>query len=116
MPGEGRGNKHTEPHLIAGSGDLMAWFGTGVLDQAAAGELGRALDRDRVHFGVEVMRAKTIVDPETGEASKVAMPAHLWHCSLAVQAGVAVAVNVWRPRMCTQMRQMLSCTGGYGDE
>ena len=96
LVGEGRANEHAEPHLVAGSGDLMAWFGTDVLDRVAAGELGRALDRHRLEFGTEVLRAKTIVDPESGESTKVPMPAHVWHCSLAVKAGEGeLSDEVW---------------------
>lgn len=96
LVGEGRANEHVEPHLVAGSGDLMAWFGTDVLDRAAAAEIGRALDRDRLHFGTEVTRARTIVDPDTGAGMKVAMPAHVWHCSLAVKAGEGeLSDEVW---------------------
>lgn len=68
LVGPGRANEHTEPHLVAGDGAVMAWHDDAELGREGAAAIARHLDRPRVALGVEV----------TG--------GHVWHCSLSLAA------------------------------
>jgi hypothetical protein len=68
LTGTGRGNVHTEPHLVAGDPAIMAWHGTDELNRDAALEIARALDHPRRAFGTEVPGG------------------HVWHCSWSLRA------------------------------
>lgn len=67
--GAGRHNEHTDPHVVAGSAPVMAWWSDTELDRGAVADLGRHLDAPRRVFGVEVKQG------------------HVWHCSLSIAAG-----------------------------
>jgi hypothetical protein len=68
LVGPGRANEHTEPHLVAGDGALMAWHGDAELAGASALRIARHLDRPRVVHDREVKGG------------------HVWHCSLSLRA------------------------------
>lgn len=68
LAGPGRDNEHSEPHLVAGDGAVLAWWGDVELDRAAANRIGGHLDRPRTQFAVDVAGG------------------HVWHCSLSVGA------------------------------
>lgn len=68
LVGTGRGNVHSEPHLVAGDPAIMAWHGTDELDRDAALAIARALDHPRKAFGVDVPGG------------------HVWHCSWSLRA------------------------------
>ena len=93
LTGPGReGNEvHTEPHLVAGDAAIMAWHDDGVLDKAAAMQIGRALDHPRVAFGTEVTLPVKRNDgtPQRDERTSrpLRRPAHVWHCSLSLPPG-----------------------------
>jgi hypothetical protein len=63
--GPGRRNEHVDPHLIAGSPTLMAWFDDAQLSDESAVGIAHELDLNRRTYGVE-------------------MDKHIWHCSLAL--------------------------------
>ena len=86
LAGEGRANEHTEQHLVAGDHAIMARHGYAVLDQAAARDVGRALDTPRLAYGVEVTRHVRVEDPQTGELHSDRVAADVWHCSLSLHA------------------------------
>ncbi|WP_146082472.1 relaxase/mobilization nuclease domain-containing protein [Rathayibacter sp. AY1C5] len=95
LAGEGRSNEHTEQHLIAGNGAIMAMHGESVLDHAAALAVARDLNLPKEAFGVTVQRAEKVTDPTTGELmidSRTGKPvtekvdADVWHCSLSLKA------------------------------
>lgn len=68
LVGPGRHNEHTEPHLVAGDGALMAWYDDNELGRDSALAIARHLDKPRVAYGVEVKGG------------------HVWHCSLSLRA------------------------------
>ncbi|QAY65002.1 relaxase (plasmid) [Xylanimonas allomyrinae] len=68
LVGPGRANEHTEPHLVAGDGAMMAWHDDAELGRDSALAIGRHLDRPRVAYDVEVKGG------------------HVWHCSLSLRA------------------------------
>lgn len=66
LVGPGRHNEHTDPHLIAGSPTLMAWFDDAQLNEDSARELAHELDLNRRTFGF-------------GSEEQ-----HVWQCSLSL--------------------------------
>lgn len=66
LAGPGRHNEHTDPHVIAGSSPVMAWWSDMQLDRSAIADLGRHLDAPRTTFDVQVKQG------------------HVWHCSLSI--------------------------------
>lgn len=68
LVGPGRHNEHTEPHLVAGDGALMAWYDDNELGRDAALAIARHLDQPRTAYEVEVSGG------------------HVWHCSLSLRA------------------------------
>ncbi len=79
LVGPGRSNEHTEPHLVAGDGALLAWHDDAELSGEAAVAIARHLDRPRTAMGVEVNGG------------------HVWHCSLSLRAEEgALSDEQWR--------------------
>jgi len=68
LAGPGKRNEHTEPHLVAGDGAVMAWWDDAQLDGDAASRVGAHLDGARRVTGTEVPGG------------------HVWHCSLSLPA------------------------------
>lgn len=68
LAGPGRTNEHTDPHVVAGSDGVMAWWADSELDSTAIAELGRHLDAPRRAYDVDVAQG------------------HVWHCSLSLHA------------------------------
>ncbi len=68
LAGPGRSNEHTEPHLVAGDGSLLAWHDDAELGRDSALAIARHLDRPRTAHGVQVNGG------------------HVWHCSLSLRA------------------------------
>lgn len=66
--GPGRHNEHTEPHLVAGDGALLAWHDDAELGGDSALSIARHLDRPRTAYDVKVKGG------------------HVWHCSLSLRA------------------------------
>ena len=66
--GSGKRNEHTDPHLIAGSPTIMAWFDGVQLSEENAVSIAGELDLNRSKFDV-------------------AMDEHIWHCSLSLRVG-----------------------------
>lgn len=66
LVGAGRHNEHIDPHLVAGSPTLMAWFDDAQLNEDSARELAHELDLNRRAFGF---------------GSK---EPHVWQCSLSL--------------------------------
>ena len=67
LVGPGKRNEHTDPHLVAGSPVIMAWFDDAQLN-----------DQSAVLVAQEVDLNKRINDVE--------MDQHVWHCSLSLRA------------------------------
>lgn len=67
LVGPGKSNEHTDPHLVAGSPTIMAWFGDAQLN-----------DQSAVLAAQEIDLNKRINDVE--------MDQHVWHCSLSLRA------------------------------
>lgn len=88
-------NAHTDPHVISGDPFLVAWYGTQVLDGAAAGEIATYLDKPRRVHGTEVRTGCWQQNPETGareavrdvDGHQVYRNQHVWHCSLSLAPG-----------------------------
>jgi len=68
LAGPGKRNEHTEPHLVAGDGAVMAWWDDAQLDGDAASRVGAHLDGARRVTGTQVPGG------------------HVWHCSLSLPA------------------------------
>lgn len=68
LAGPGRANEHTDPHLVAGSGPIMAWHNDDQLNRDAAVAIAHQLDQAKNVLGVEVKGG------------------HVWHCSLSLRA------------------------------
>jgi len=68
LVGPGRRNEHTEPHLVAGDGAVLAWHDDAELGRDGALAIARHLDQPRTAFGVDVPGG------------------HVWHCSLSLSA------------------------------
>jgi hypothetical protein len=65
LAGPGYANEHTEPHLVAGSGHLMAWYSHDLLNEDSAADIANEVDINRQLLGVK-------------------MDHHVWHCSLSL--------------------------------
>ena len=81
--GPGRANEHTEPHLVGGDGFLLSWYDDAELNRDSALAIAGYLDKPRRLYGVEVT-APARDDSGTVVGRK---PAHVWHCSLALEPG-----------------------------
>lgn len=66
LAGAGKRNEHTDPHVVAGSAPVMAWWSETGLDRGDVVDLAHHLDAPRETFGVEVKQG------------------HVWHCSLSL--------------------------------
>lgn len=67
LVGPGRRNEHTDPHLVAGSPTIMAWFDDVQLGEDSAVRIAGELDLNRRVTGSELAQ-------------------HVWHCSLSLRA------------------------------
>jgi len=74
LVGPGRGHEHSEPHLVAGDGPIMAWDDDTHLDVKAAQRIGWELDQPRRVFGT---RVTTAVKDKEGHNVGV-KDAHVW--------------------------------------
>ncbi|TCC33905.1 relaxase [Kribbella capetownensis] len=81
--GPGRANEHTEPHLVGGDGFLQSWYDDAELHRDSALAIAGYLDKPRRLYGVEVTA------PARDDSGQVVArkPAHVWHCSLALEPG-----------------------------
>lgn len=86
LQGDGRGNAHSEQHLVAGDSAIMAQHGYSNLDRDTALAIARSLDAPRRAFDVEVLRTVRDADPVTGEVSTKRVAGDVWHCSLSLRA------------------------------
>ena len=77
----GQPGVHTEPHLVAGSPAVMAFWGAEELDRKQAGPIARELDHPRRVFGTRVTVPKR--DKEGHIVGR--QDAHVWHCSLSLR-------------------------------
>ena len=72
---------HTEPHLVAGSPAVMAFWGADELAKEQAAPIARELDHPRRVFGTRVTVPKR--DKEGHVVGR--QDAHVWHCSLSLR-------------------------------
>ncbi|WP_221184800.1 relaxase/mobilization nuclease domain-containing protein [Paeniglutamicibacter cryotolerans] len=87
-------NVHRDPHVVAGSAAVMAWFDDGVLDQQDAAEIAAFLDQPHRRFGVQVMRRNKRWDPGAGEmVDQGLVKADVWHCSLSLAPNERVVTD-----------------------
>ena len=84
LVGPGKQNEHRSPHLVAGDPGLMSGWGQTALDRrGVAVEIADYLDHPRRTFGTKV----TIpVKGSDGHHHGDRRDAHVWHCSLSLQA------------------------------
>jgi len=68
LAGPGKRNEHTDPHLVAGDGAVLAWWDDAQLNRPAAAGVAAHLDEPRRVTGTEVAGG------------------HVWHASLALPA------------------------------
>lgn len=68
LVGPGRGNEHTGPHLVAGTGRVMRDWGGRQLGVEDGRPIGKQVDRDRAVHRTDVPGG------------------HVWHCSLSLRA------------------------------
>ncbi|MGO1854011.1 MAG: relaxase/mobilization nuclease domain-containing protein [Microbacteriaceae bacterium] len=87
LVGPGTHNEHTDPHLVAGSGGVMAWWDDAVLDREAANQIGSLLDKPRLVHGVDVsVNVKQWDEAEQSQKVVGRRAAHVWHCPLSLHA------------------------------
>ena len=67
LAGPGKRNEHEEPHIVAGSDDIMAWHMDDELNRDSALEVAKTINDPHKQFGVD------------GPGGK-----HVWHCSLSL--------------------------------
>jgi hypothetical protein len=90
--GKGSRNEHTQPHLVAGSPDLVWQFGGRQLVSQDATSLGRFVDELRRLSGLTV----TIVARVEGKAA-ARRDADIWHCPLSVDSDeIGLTDETWR--------------------
>ena len=77
----GKPGAHTEPHLVAGSPAVMAFWGADELHPNQAGAIAAELDHPRRVFGTSVTVPKK--DAEGHVVGR--RDAHVWHCSLSLR-------------------------------
>lgn len=68
LVGPGRHNEHNDPHLVAGSPVLMAWFDDAQLSSESAAELAKEVDLNRSIMGFDSDMK------------------HVWQCSLSLRS------------------------------
>jgi len=68
LAGPGKRNEHSDPHLVAGDGAVLAWWDDAQLNRPAAAGVAAHLDESRRVTGTEVAGG------------------HVWHASLALPA------------------------------
>ncbi|MFF2088574.1 relaxase/mobilization nuclease domain-containing protein [Nocardia sp. NPDC058176] len=97
LVGPGRGNVHTEPHLVTGDSAIMAWHDDAELSHLAALDIAAQLDQPRKVFGTEVLAPNYLRDDEGNElrgpnGKRIKHPdrplkdGNVWHCSLSLSA------------------------------
>ena len=87
LQGPGRANEHTNPHVVAGDGFVVGWYGAEQLDAESAAEIADYIDAPRVHFGTVTTERVTAQDPETGAMVVMGRrEVNVWHCSLSLAA------------------------------
>ncbi|GAB3267088.1 hypothetical protein GCM10027425_33750 [Alteromonas gracilis] len=85
LVGPGRANEHTDPHLVAGSDGVMAWFSDDQLNHETAMQVAGFVDAPRKITGTEVTVPEREFDEAAGEWVNVGhRAAHVWHCSLSL--------------------------------
>lgn len=106
LVGEGRRNEHTNPHLVAGSPEVMSWYSHRELSQGDARAIARVVDQPRIAHGTSVtVKAKArdqrqsgqgttgaggvLVDEGPSGPSDLRKQAHVWHCSLSLPPNAA---------------------------
>lgn len=97
LVGPGRANEHDNQRLVAGDDRVTFAYAPGAeLSEYDAFEVAEILDAPRKIMGTEVSRPVYARDEESGafledeHGKKIrvgSMDAHVWHCSLAVDAG-----------------------------
>jgi len=97
LVGPGRSNEHTEPHLVAGSSSIMAWFDEEELSHDAALSIARELDAPHRLYGVDVPGG------------------HIWHCSLSLRAEEGQLTDERWAEIATDFMERMGFSGG-GDE
>jgi hypothetical protein len=79
--GKGSRNEHTDPHVVAGSPELVWQFGDRALTPRDATPLGRIIDEPRRLSGAV---ATVVVRDSDGNATG-RRDAHVWHCPLSLR-------------------------------
>lgn len=93
LAGPGRANEHENPHLVAGSPTIMAWYDTGELSHEDALAIGGELDQPRRVYNIEW--SKTV-----------------WHCSLSLPVEDGVLEDEAWGRIVTSVMTRLEFIGG----
>jgi hypothetical protein len=91
--GKGSRNEHTDPHLVAGSPDLVWQFGRRQLISRDATPLGRFVDEPRRLTGATV----TVVARDGDGNVTGRRDAHVWHCPLSLHSDEpTLSDETWR--------------------
>ena len=91
--GKGSRNEHTNPHLVAGSPDLLWQFDDRRLESRDAAPLGRFVDELR-----RLSRLKVTIVARSGEGDAGGRrDADIWHCPLSLHSEeTALTDETWR--------------------
>ena len=103
-PGPEQAQVHTNPHLVAGTEELIAGWGgydlSPAVNPAAAGEIAAILDEPRMRSGTRVTVGRKDQDGNVlvdDRGAPVRKEAHVWHCSLSLHPNEpALSDERWR--------------------
>ena len=97
LAGPGKRNEHTDPHLVAGDGAVMAWWDDTQLNRPAAAQIGAHLDEARRLTGTEIAGG------------------HVWHASLALPAADGQLSDQTWAAITTEFVESMDFTGTAAD-
>jgi Relaxase/Mobilisation nuclease domain len=103
-PGPEQARVHTNPHLVAGTEELIAGWGgydlSPAVNPAAAREIAAILDEPRMRSGTRVTVGRKDQDGNVlvdDRGAPVRKDAHVWHCSLSLHPSEpALSDERWR--------------------
>lgn len=86
--GPGRANEHTNPHFVAGSAEVLAVGGLGILNKGQAVNIAKVMDRNLKDFGVAIQGKYWARDLHGKKVAYLGKgPQHVWHASLSLKPG-----------------------------
>ena len=94
LAGPGRANEHTDPHLVAGDGAVMAWHNDDELNRDSALAIAKHLEQPAKVFDTDVKGG------------------HVWQCSLSLRQSEGELTDQQWSQIANEFVQKM----GYGDD